>query len=285
MANLFIIKGEQKRIIRRIRVLLLNGFYYFENDRLLRHSFKTIFNVRLWHRTYLVFSKYKIEKNKNLTLKKGNIKLVVAITSQYAYCFYESGNLSCFYWNVKSNYTSFLELINYPTIRPVCFYDNFLLIKTNIIIGSPNTSTKDEYILKNLLMYALTADSKKDGDRVLYLQHGDVKDDNILWINDSDFIFIDLDFIGYKSILYDCIHFLFSRFYSMKSIEDFFNRNKREIRSLLLRFQIEFNSQTIDRIMSEYVMYTFPIDRKKIRKIINENYPITLRTLEKMQDS
>ena len=153
-------RKKEKSIIKKVAIILSNGLFYFRENSIKRHSIKSLFNIKLLLHTHIVCSKNKVASNNCLTFAKGYIKLFVALSQEYAFCFYREGHLSQFYFDIKQRWKLYKDVINFPTIEPLFFDDERLLIQTNRVIGNFHDSSQDDKLMKCLLGFALEAKSQ-----------------------------------------------------------------------------------------------------------------------------
>ena len=81
-----------------------------------------------------------------------------------------------------------------------------------------------------LCEYAGKAPAIINNDDYLYLQHGDMKAGNIIWTEDTNYVFIDLDNIGYYPVLYDVLHLCYSLRMSLCEITEGLKANSESIK-------------------------------------------------------
>lgn len=116
-------------------------------------------------------------------------------------------------------------------------------------------------VIDYLCRYAQTAPSifKDNGWR--YLQHGDMQARNIIWTDDTDYVFIDLDNLGYHPLMYDVLHLCFSVNMSLRAITETIESNSEIIKVIFDRFGIDFNNNYLDSIYFEYVNHYYKMGK------------------------
>ena len=174
---------------------------------------------------------------------------VVLLTMDKAYGFYDSKGL---YLKAKKNYLRNYNSFNYPCVKIYGFEDSHNMIVMERIKGKPiYDSEHDEIIVTSLLKFGVSSESRLSEDNeVLFLQQGDAKCSNIIWIND-DYRFIDLDNLDFLPPLFDVFHYLAG--YKLEDVIAILEKNMEFIKEICKRANIDVHSNLLDILFSKYV--------------------------------
>lgn len=174
---------------------------------------------------------------------------VVLLTMDKAYGFYYSKGL---YLKAKNNYLRNYNSFKYPCIKIYGFEDSRSLIVMERINGkSIYDSEHDEMIVTSLLKFGVSTESRLSEDNeVLFLQHGDAKCSNIIWIND-DYRFIDLDGLDFLPPLFDVFHYLAG--YKLEDVIAILEKNIELVKEICKRANIDVHSNLLDILFSRFV--------------------------------
>ena len=234
--------------IKQLKYLLSNGLYIFYNNQI----FKAPFNVHFFAKRFFVWSKFKIDSNTNLFFQnQGCKKQMVVKGSNYTYCFYKDKES---FLEAKSSYDKYAHLINYPLAKIFGFYEKNLCCKMETIYGYESSPHNRETIFNYLIGYA--ANSKVIHQEGWYysLQHGDVKDQNIIFESENNFRFIDLDSIGPKPIFYDVVEYLVLTNYPFDKFLELLKNNKSSLIICLKNIGLDYDYSTLDIVLLKCCM-------------------------------
>lgn len=174
---------------------------------------------------------------------------VVLLTMDKAYGFYDSKE---HYLKAKKNYLRNYYSFNYPCVKIYGFEDSRNMIVMERIKGkSIYDSEHDEMIVTSLLKFEISSKScLSEDNEVLFLQHGDVKCANIIWIND-DYRFIDLDNLDFLPPLFDVFHYLAG--YKLEDVIIILEKNIELIKEICKKADIDLQSNIFDNLFCRYV--------------------------------
>jgi thiamine kinase-like enzyme len=114
----------------------------------------------------------------------------------------------------------------------------------------------DSIVIKKLLLMATQAKNKQDKEgNLLYLQHGDANRANIIWTDESNFVFIDLDNISYYHPLLDVFHYLCMAGYDLDGIVDLLNQNHDLLKKVCIKSGINDMDNPLDTLFYRYVLH------------------------------
>lgn len=175
---------------------------------------------------------------------------VVLMSGDKAYGFYDSLRL---YQNSRNNYYNHIEKFNYPSVQVLGFYDRKRLIVMNLVSGVVRKDyTHDKILVQEMLKIGAMSDTRTQGDKTLFLQHGDAKRENVLWNNES-FCFIDLDNINYLPPMFDVFHYLNNCDYDLMEVMGFLEDNKSAVEKICCKANISIEDNPLDCLFRNYV--------------------------------
>lgn len=258
------IEYRNRKTIRRAfacaKLVLKRGVYYIPTgtngfSNVDKRNF-SIFNLFCF-RFYFNFKKRKgivcangmqIEPISTIEFGLGKGK-VVLLTMDKAYGFYDSISL---YQKAKKNFLKNYCSFNYPCVKIYGFDDSRSLIVMERVKGkSIYDSEHDEIIVTSLLKFGVSSESRLSEDNeVLFLQQGDAKCSNIIWIND-DYRFIDLDNLDFLPPLFDVFHYLAG--YKLEDVLVILEKNIDLIKEICKRANIDSHSNLLDILFSKYI--------------------------------
>ena len=162
----------------------------------------------------------------------------------------------------KKNYRR-IELLNYPHCNYELFDDSKKMIRMNKVTGCHFVDhAHDMLLIKKLFVYALNAVSKIDDDGMLKcVQHRDVRRCNVMWVNDEEFFFIDLDCIGFASLLFDVIHYCNDNHYHLEELLNIFRENETVFNQIIEKYQSYLGENPLDQIFYDYSSFYKRIGR------------------------
>lgn len=105
---------------------------------------------------------------------------------------------------------------------------------------------------KKILKIAHNAPYEIKNSTLFYLQHGDAWYSNIIWQNDDEFTYIDLDQLGYWPAIYDIIYGLTVKF-KEKAFSIIEYDLYKEIEILFNHFNISFSIDVLDCYYVEFL--------------------------------
>lgn len=193
------------------------------------------------------FHSGKLGKCSEVEYRKGDYKTVI-LTSSEAFCFYGSAK---HFEIAKNRYESFSASLPFPYAKVLGFDSKDRYAKSALIKGEVRLD--EEHIalaLSSLLSFGLNAPIDKRSQT--YLQHGDANAYNILWTNESEFAFIDLDDIGYHPILEDFFDLFASANLSGSWLRCFCKKESKALQSLLARFDKPYSDDMLDELLSSW---------------------------------
>lgn len=253
-------KKEGKRAFRCAKVMLNKGFYYIPwGSNEFRRIDKDYLKVKNLFLSSLFFNHYQGDSVKintegdalptdRISFGLGSGK-VVLMTDDKAYGFYDTDGL---YLRAKENCIEKYKDFNYPCVRIFGYQDrNRLIIMERVNGEIIKDSFHNELMVKELLKLQTRSKIKTTEEgNVLFLQHGDAKFTNIVWLN-NDYCFIDLDNIQYLPPLFDVFHYLAS--YGVNYILKLLRDNNNLVEEICLKANIDTNSNMIDSLFYKYI--------------------------------
>lgn len=285
-------RRTNKRAFRYARCMLNKGVYYnpvgANEFRLIDKAFFSIQNLS----PLCIYCNFKQEKQIQFTggedfrvnsicfgVGKGK---VVLMTNDKAYGFYDTEVL---YQQAKSNYLKYYKSFNYPCVHIYGYEDDLNLIVMERVKGEIiRDYYHDNIILTELLKNNISSETTitKDNE-VLFLQHGDAKPENIIWVNE-EYYFIDLDNIQFLPPLFDVFHYL--AVYKLEDVISFLEKNIELIKEVCKRAHIDLQSNILDNLLYRYVSqykkwgYCYSDFNYINTEYTYKNYPLTANLLK-----
>lgn len=252
---------EGNRAFQCAKFLLMPGFYYrpFGFNRFVKldkgfFKIRNLFGFQLWYnRTegdgLLIEGKVVQSPVSDIAFGIGQGK-VVLMTRDKVYGFYHTQNL---YMNSKNNCVNNYEKFNYPSVPISGFDDSRRLIIMDFIEGVTYRDRRHDTILvKEMLKYGTSAETITKDGKVLFLQHGDAKQDNVIWNNES-LCFIDVDNVNYLPPLFDVFHYLNNCDYELWEVERTIDDNQTLVSQICEKANIAIDDNPKDSLYSGYV--------------------------------
>lgn len=198
-----------KRTLKIASKYIINGKYEIK-DGFLKKSHNNVF---LKPNIFKVQSK---EKN-DITYDSGRIiktqYKVIFITNDESFYIIKNKKR---YIDAKDNYLHLNKFIKYPTMQ-LSFDDNNLVVIGETIKGHKyKRNEKFNAVLDYLFDFYDISSYLIKGSNIfgcdiktpVCVQHGDLKDSNIIWTSDDSFQLIDLEAISYKPIFFDLFFYI-----------------------------------------------------------------------------
>ncbi len=281
-----------KDYFHRVSGYLSDGYYMVKDNRIIQTE-KNLSNF------YKIF---RVRANKNVTKPYNEGKMFVTkykyglLTNDKAYYFiYEKDR----YDLLKSNYEKYRNQLVYPAFD-LEFRDENLAISAPIIEGTiyKDLSRFDAYLSK-LFEYANKSERVYKDTTLFgstyslpwYVQHGDCKNGNIVWKDDSSFTMIDLEALDLYPPLYDVFYYLFitkkEESISILNSKEFINKIKRfysnklenvpeNILDISLAVYANYTSAKLEK-NSDLYEFEFYLYWRKYDSF--DNFPLTKRVL------
>lgn len=280
-------------MFRYVKPFLKTGIYIFDK--------KNIQQIVLSDCKLSKSIKYHLKLSRKNKLIKLN-KMTLSSYADYSYGFakdlflfkeYAVGYFKDYslYIKAKTNYIDNIEYLVYPVVNILSFDDANCLVIMERIEGVQYEDRNHDYcVIKRLFEYALESPTKVEKDEYSYLQHGDAKRNNIIWIDENNFVFIDLDNISYRPILFDVLHYCAMVNMSLDEIVLILNDNISLIEMLLSKFGLAFSEESLDYIFYCYARFFIrlgdcyeDIDFLMHKKL--DSFPKTEKLLSKLKVS
>lgn len=212
----------------------------------------------------------------------------VYLFKNYALGFYKDSDL---YKRSQESYQANANQLVFPFAKVVSWNDYFELVIMQRIHGNHFSDKEhDDLVIQLLFEYAVESPIRSnDNGNCLYLQHGDVKRDNIIWVSEKEFVFIDLDNVSYKPFLYDVLKYCNHICMTLREIENAILSNKPSIIKIYKKANLEFDeSKFVDSIFYGYVsLYAswgrFYGDLEFLNCDAIKNYPRTYELLQTLK--
>jgi hypothetical protein len=261
----YLLNAKKKRknelaLLKYIRKCMESGIYTFHGNRIEKDKshILSVYNYLIVNfRKKIVYCNITLKKSSFAEFKCGYSKKTF-LFDKYAIGFYHRKEL---FELAEKNCCDYLNDLNYPIVKIICFNKiNYSVLMENISGIQYNDRLHDYVIIKHLFKYALSAKCCIDDGVCKYIQHGDVKPNNIIWLQDNRFVFIDLDEIGFKPLLFDILHYCAMSNMSLEDIIIILENNTTSIVKILSNFGLGFDSDSIDTIFYEYVMFFVQLD-------------------------
>ena len=221
--------NKQKSYLSVFDDYIKNGLYIFSYQEFsfTRFSFKALFkNPKYFLYLVRINSNNKIEQTTAGYIKSGYMKLSFITESIVVSSFAKHPDL---YFVAKQNIIKYIDKLCYPSATLLRFDD---LKKRYIFerVEGKNTISLEQR--KFLLLYLIESTQKNKIEEkeetiqtktyhIIYaIQHGDARQENVIWKNDNDFDFkfIDFDSTGVYPALFDYFYFIFSSCFDYKEI-------------------------------------------------------------------
>ena len=198
-----------KKSLSIVSKCLYDGYYSFTNGdiKIIDKSqvFKfNIFKVKEKNKMDLLFDEGRIIKTQYKT---------ILICKDFTFYFYNNKKR---YFDIKNRFSNFIYLLKYPSME-LSFDDSNLLVVGKTIIGTKYKRNekfnlvldylfsfydKSEYVSKQITIGNISLSVP------FCVQHGDLKDSNIVWDGPQNFCLIDLEAINEKPIFFDMFFYI-----------------------------------------------------------------------------
>ena len=251
------IRNKEKAVFKYAKDYLESGFYCFENHSIkpfcgnwVRHLITS--NIHFVYHSNSQKGKNQVKRAKNLEYTIGSDKYVI-ILSDIVVGFYKSDYL---FQRAKNSFQLSNDL-PYPTVRIDGFNDEKKSIIMQKAIGNKyGDRLHDSIVINKLFEYACMSPIRVDQNgKGLYLQHRDAWRQNIVWLDDKDFVFIDLDTIGYGPLFFDIIYYCsMTREMTLNEISSIIVNKKEYIKRIYKRFDIKVDNNFLDEIFYRYAL-------------------------------
>lgn len=264
---------------KQSKSFLGSGFFY-----LFKHNFRKAVLRDFIHLNRIVYVK-KHKSNFNIlngSFFFGAHKQAI-ISGNLVYIYYLEEKSFLKFLNVKKN---FLELLPYKTASIVeCNNGIVLLTKVS---GDEISGVESQYnFLKFLILKQSRSESIKYIDGQYFsVQHGDCTSRNAR-VENEDYIFFDLDDIGYYPVLYDFFYCLISyNFFLKKDLNLYLLEFETDIVNFANKLKLN-NGYPIDYFLSKFVAYLYKKSFKNFNRLTYwketfdfEKYPQTSKLFE-----
>ena len=271
----------EKRAFNSLKSLLRSGFYYFSYTEMMivKIDLKKIFCTPP-HNLFFNFT-FKKRGLSFVTFSKGYNKLVLMLHDECICIPYNT----LLYIHVRDRCAFLSSFIPYNVAPVFHFDDNNSTYKQKKIDGIHLNDKKHfEIMIKTILESAVVSPSNYL-DKT-YLQHGDFKPQNILWIG-NDYILIDIDDLSFYPILFDFFHFCaISQIDALETIA-LLEANSDLVNLILNKFDMSYSIKSIDYIACKYIEYFRRVnpfwkidDYIFLKKLKKSEYPKTAKALE-----
>ena len=242
----------RKKIISLSKSVLNEGVYYFDFNK--KEISKTNDNSKKKFKVYGC----KKKRNELFPKKYSYLKFdygmekIVILSQDFVYAFFnkrESYKIS------KDSFVAYYKLFNYPCVQGLNYADSKKCLIMNKVEGEVKISYHyDISLIESLCKYLLNAHTIINmKNEVLFLQHGDVKRENVLW-DKKEHCFIDLDCLGYFPPFFDVLHYLEYAKYSLKDIISFLQYNYEVLIEICKRANINTEQNCLDEIFYKYLL-------------------------------
>ena len=253
-------RTDKRRMFQLVKRFLLPGMYVFKDNNNVESLTKCNFSFcRIAEFTFLnvrgdstFIKQYNISLSSFANYSFGLSKEVYKF-NDYVAGFYKNRNR---YLESKSNYYSYVDDLCYPVVDIIAFDDKNNCVIMDLVKGKQyKDKVHDKIIIEKLFEYAVDSPVNTDNNELTYLQHGDAKRNNVIWIDEERFIFIDLDGVSYKPMLFDVLHYCAMAEMTLNDVEAILNSNKKTAERLFNRFKLCFDEKTLDKVLFDYVMF------------------------------
>lgn len=269
------------REFKLIKPILEKGHYSFNGKEIHKthNSFGFLYNVSNKN-------KYS-ETITNAKVMRGKYKLCL-ITSDYTYAFLLKRDL---FFNTKNKCEKFYNNLNYPKIKIIDFNEKYALIKMETAKGQRfNDDEHKNKILEKLINFYKEITIFKQESILTCVQHGDVTWGNIIWQNENDFVFIDLDSISIKPLFYDLFYFISLNMGGLKTLLQISDKLVNEFEEIFNKYNLHFEKQDLDKYLSLFVLswknnknFNFIINWRNSKLL--ENFPITFNVIREINNA
>lgn len=261
-------RADNKKLFEHAKLFLKKGIYYIsKEERVIKKVDRHTFWNNFFYLCFLIKSfkckepMLQIEKVEFLELGGGCAK-VIFFNQNYAYGFYKSKRE---YFDAKQRYLEFSPLFTYPSIKE-SFIDQYQCVVMDRVRGKLLCDDEhNQILLRKMLGFAIYAPIKRDPIYgILYLQHGDVYPNNVLW-DKQTFLFIDLDSISFYPPLFDIFRFLvtFAGMTELTSIINLLNENPKELKAIFEKAEIVTQDNPWDILLYNYLLFYYRTGRKE----------------------
>ena len=201
----------------------------------------------------------KICQSTSVSFEAGCSKEIL-LFEKYVVGFFKDNGL-CSYEQAKNNYVNHIEKLNYPTVSIIGFDDDSKSVIMQRINGNCYCDRKhDLMVISKLFECTLSLPFHIEKGQYFMLQHGDAKRNNIVWIDENRFFFIDLDGVSYKPLYFDILHYCASANMNSNEIIGIFYNHLSFVKKLYGRIGSRFDNDYLDNILYNYAMFYVRLD-------------------------
>ena len=253
-------RKTENKVFGCAKKYLKRGIYIFENKKIMPLKNKK-YLLRIY-KIHIVFCNKSEKEYSSIEYDHGSDKYIVLL-DECVVAFFKSEYL---YNRAKESYLRYKNKIVYPIAKTIGFDDNNRTVIMERIYGRQyHDRDHDMMVISELFKYALLSPIKKDcGEKCYYLQHSDAWRDNIIWQNDSSFVFIDTDLFSYKPLLFDIIYYCEMSGMSLEEIVLILTDNYCYFEKIYKRFNL-----TVDTNFLDLVFYDFAYEFIRMGNYLN----------------
>lgn len=284
----FLLYIQIKKSMKIISNYMENGYYLYKDGNLTFTNKPSrikcnVFKLNTNHKEDELYKSGKIIRTKYKT---------ILITKRKSIYFLKRKKR---YFQSKTNILKYCSSSLYPILK-LDFDDCNLRIIGNTVLGKKyKRNEKFNTIVSNLFdiykrsEYKLTDFDFGNNKFVIpyCIQHGDLKDSNIIWLDDSKFCLIDLEAFGLKPIFFDLFFFIFISKKEKADLTLFSKPFYESFKNVLEHINIKFKSKNemIDSALFYYLIFLLN-DYKEEHTKNYYNYYLTniINLVEKYSD-
>lgn len=237
------------KFLKPFKKYIKNGIYYFDGKNLDKKFLGESCKSEKIAQRVIVFN----FKNEGEILRGGGKK------GTYKNCLYSGDKIyqycsdKSIYKMNKTNYQMYANFCLYPYAKTYWYNDKRQMICSEFVFGK--IYNDKEHLLfwaRSVLQIAQTVDYEIREGVLYYIQHGDAWFENIIWRNDFDFVYIDLDRLGLWPALYDVIYGLLVAF-GKDAFLIIENNLYSYIKKLFIYKGLDFTVETLDIYYASFI--------------------------------
>ena len=239
----------ERRVLKFVKKYLQIGFYYFDKqDLTLKRIVFSNFSLKKFFHSHFVIGESK--RINDLKFNYGGEKIIIFLNDK-AFSFFKDKSTYLF---AKKNWNKYSSSITFPAISISYFDDKKRMNESVAICGNVfRDKMHDLLAVEKMIDFAVTASF--DCREHLYLQHGDSKRGNLIWVNDNRFVFADLDGIRFYPALFDVLHYLNGANYSFEEIIDILKTHNEKINIIFNNVYCDVSKNHLDDVFFDYVSF------------------------------
>lgn len=227
-------------------------FYIVEKNRIFNIRFFEIFKYRI---TFIRIVIACCKLDFDVCFMQGKSKIVLLNDKIVKYLYLDNAT----YLKAKENYKNYSDKFPYNFAEIFDFNDTFCSATSRRLYGNVRNDYESNlnvisYLIKNVSSTKILLVNQLPV--LCTIQHGDAHFGNVIWLDNNQFAFCDLDFIGYKPLFYDVIHYVASTIRSKDFILELISKNFTFLKELYSNFKEIHSCEELQKeIINAYIIW------------------------------